>query len=201
MALCTRAQVRERLGIAAADTDHDAVIDTIIAGVSSAMCGPEGACRPLELATRTHEIDVLDERTEMLMLPVWPVVSVTSVKEAMYGDFASATALVAATDYRLIASTGMLQRFGWWMVGHNTVQIVGCKAGYVSAGGVVGSGETALPAEIVEAAIKQVVHDFQARKTPGQSGKSVQGGSSSDDGATGLLPGVMAVLAGYRRYM
>jgi len=133
--LATRQQVKDRLGFASADTEHDAVIDRLLVNVSDLLAREAGrvaggvAC--LEKATVT-EVFSPELRDKVLWLTARPVISVTSIKEALYGAYADATALTAASDYWLNNAFGRLTRIGWWLAGDETVQAV-YVGGYVLA--------------------------------------------------------------------
>ncbi len=202
MSVCTLAQVKAQLNIGLADTDPDAVLNQLIAGVSGAMaraCGRlcSGAAS-LEKAARTLLITVDEPRTHVLWLPAWPVVSVSEVKEAIYGGHADVTALVADEAYQLRSDIGGLYRIGFWLSGVNTVKVTWI-GGYVAAGGTPGAGETAMPSDLVDAAIRQVIHEFNQRAKPGVRGEGVQGANVTFYSDDKLLPGVRNVCAGYRR--
>ncbi len=203
MALCTLEQVKERAGLTGVDT-HDDALTQVIAGVSGQLAGTAGAQRQLEKAERTDELTVTGTGVATIWLPVWPVVSVSSVKEAVMRAFGDADELVADTDYIIELSRGVLTRAGYWLVGRQTVRIT-CIAGYTTpdeseAGGYVqGETEVLMPAEIVEAAIMQTCFAWQRRTTLGLSGQSAAGGSVSSYAKDELLSAVRKTMVGYRR--
>ncbi len=213
MSLCTRNQVKTRLAIPAGQSQFDDILDQIVAGVSGLLVGRMGCNRPLEQASFTHALDVHYADQRRLCLPVWPVVSIASVKERWeLAAWAEQTALVAGTDYEADAENGILARIGTcWPQGIQAVQVA-YTAGYVppsvstAPGFVLASGQVLLPEEVVEAAIQQCIHVFQRRDNPAQGGGSVQNSNAYYPamlGAAELLPGVAEVLrsARYRRAM
>jgi len=139
MSLCTRAQVKSFLEIASADTDHDAQLDMLIAGVSTQLARLAGrisggaAC--LEKGSLVQYFSP-PRRTAALWLPAYPVVSISEIKEAMYEGWSDATALTANTDYQIDLGTGQLNRVGYWLPGMRTVKVT-CIGGYRPADVVV----------------------------------------------------------------
>jgi|GEM_PF-3484280 len=235
--LCTVSQIKATLGLAESDTEHNAVLERIAAGVSAAFEGPEGAGRPLMQAARLVLLDAPDHGTRHLWLPAIPVIEISSIKEGAFGIFDGSAELDEGSDFVANYATGRLTRIGFWPIGDQCVRVEyvggygGLPAAWVSGhayvkddrvsyGGDVFTctaaitGTTApssdvnhwevldglwVPDDLVDAAIKQSIHEFNARRTPGVSGESVQGANVSMDPAGGLLPGVKAVLERYRR--
>lgn len=77
--------------------------------------------------------------------------------------------------------------------------------GYVLPGGTVSTGQTALPDELENACVEQVVYLFQNRNRLGLAGVSGQGGSLQKDLMSVVtpavfLPDVMSVLKKYERW-
>jgi hypothetical protein len=72
--------------------------------------------------------------------------------------------------------------------------------GYVLPGNTPGTGQTALPAELEQAAIEQCAYWYQRRDQLGLTSVSGEGGSISNFTALDLLPGVRAVLNKYERW-
>jgi hypothetical protein len=73
-------------------------------------------------------------------------------------------------------------------------------AGYTAAGSTPGTGEVAVPADLMEACYEQATHVFLHRKSVGQVSASVGGGSVSrarED--LELLESVLSVCKAYRR--
>jgi len=200
--LCTLAQFKTRYDVTG--TGHDALITQILTGVSAQLAAEAGRISQgvpaLEKTTLTETITVSDERLATIILACRPVVSITSVKEAFYGDHADADALVENEDYQIDKPLGLLHRIGYWLCGRLTVQVV-YIGGYVSAGDTPGDGETALPDDIVEAALDQAGFVYQRRMSKGLTSESVQGGSISAYAQDKLLPGVAATMRRYRRLL
>jgi len=202
--LCTLANLKAHLGIGAADTEYDAVLTKIIGAVSAELARIAGrvangaAC--LELQTGlVLTLNVPRDRTQTIYLPCYPVKEISEIKEALFGEFAAATALTANTEYQLEAAVGGLWRVGYWLRGVQTVRVT-WTGGYVAAGGTPAAGETALPADIEGWATIQCAHEFLRRTTPGASGQSAQGANVSWIGAVDLLPIVRrGMIDGYGR--
>jgi hypothetical protein len=209
MSLCTRSQVKLRLGIGDAETGYDSVIDQLRDGVSAVMAGPAGAGRELEQTDLVEVYSIDDPVAWAIWLRCWPVVAVSEVLERWDAAdlWADLTALTADTDYQVDAASGLLLRVGVrWPRGLQSVRVT-YEAGYVTpdtqagAGWELGDGETIMPADLVEAAIAQCVHAFNRRKDPAAASAGVAGGNVSLGGveAAGLLPGVIEVCRRYRR--
>lgn len=126
MSLCTLAQVKAFMSLAAGDTDHDAFFNMWIPLVSDALAVEAGricGSRPcLEKRTITELFTVSEPRTRVLWLSARPVVTVTEVKEAMFGAFTDADALVENEGYQLDPVPGGLWRIGVWLGGIRTVR-------------------------------------------------------------------------------
>ncbi|HUU59015.1 MAG TPA: hypothetical protein VMZ50_05690, partial [Phycisphaerae bacterium] len=121
--LATLAQFRVRNGIASADTSYDAIATQVLQGVSSQLARAAGRVdsgrpaleKPSAAVTWYATID--ETSCQTIYVPHWPIVSVTSVKEALYGGHATAMALVLNSDYQRDAGHGALRRIGYWMYG------------------------------------------------------------------------------------
>ncbi len=126
MALCTLAEVKTFMGIATGETSQDAALNQLITFVSAALALPAGRIyqgRPcLEKITLTQTFNVYEARTKRLWVAAWPIVSVTEIKEALYGAFTDADALVVNEGYQLDSRLGALIRIGFWLKGDQTVR-------------------------------------------------------------------------------
>jgi hypothetical protein len=172
--LITLAEFKDRLG--EASTEYDAKLTLIIASITAQF---EAFCGRGLIVTAAAVTEYYTGRCEMLQLRRYPVVSITSIKEAWDYDFANATALVADTDYRLIGGgdKGLLLRmYGDWCHQPDGVQAV-YRGGYTAAGTTPGTGETAVPADLTEAALEQGLYLSQRKgRDIGLSGQSFAGG-------------------------
>ena len=194
--ICTLADVKERLGLA--DTEYDLAINRIIVGLEAIF---NTETRRQLLVTATDVTDYYAGMGGILQIKRYPIVSVTSIKEALDFDFASATALIADTDYRQLTNgeNGMLYRlYKNWSQVPDSIQLL-YRGGYCSAGQTPGEGEFALPADLREAAIEQASFIFKRRDDIGLSGVGFEGGSLSKFSAMKLLPMVEDILKNYRR--
>jgi len=196
--ICTLADVRDRLGKATADTEDDSTLNRIILGIGSMFDSYTKRSLILNAA------DVTEYYTgcgSQLQINRYPVVSITSIKEAVDYDFDSATALTANSGYRLINSgkNGVVSRmYTNWFDTPDSIQVI-YKGGYCSAGQTPGSGEYAMPADLREAAIEQATFLFKRKDDIGLAGVSFEGGSMSKFSAIDLLPNVKKTLDRYRR--
>jgi len=191
-ALVSVAQAKAYCGIETATTTWDTVLETLIDGVSE---GFNRLCaRTLAKATHTNVyLDGPEGRD--LILPNFPVVSITSIYE-------DDVELTADEDYRLYAEAGILRRIGGdWARGDRVIKIT-FVAGFVVLGSAPGTGETALPADLQLAALQQIAAEWMAHKnkTWGRTSESGPDGSSiTRFETTQFLREVREVLARYRR--
>jgi len=199
MSLCTLAQLKARESIG--DSASDALLTAIITGVSGQLQGAGGCGRMLALEEgRVEYKTVRGARDSSIWLTRYPIVTIDEIKEALYGACSSATALTENDDFQFDPDSGEVRRVGWWLRGFRTIKIT-FDAGYVLPGDVAGDGETELPAEIVEVAIRQASYTYQRRDQLGLSGQSAQGGSISAYAKDEMLPDVAATMKGYRRML
>ena len=206
MGLCTVAQFKTQYSWGV-DTADDTLLAQIIAGVSARFARAAGRVSNgvpcLEITTWGSSspliLNVPEARSEWLWLPAWPIVSVTKVQESHDCDWDNADALTLNEDYKVDAALGGLYRMGFWYTGIQTVRIE-TVGGYTAAGDTPGTGETALPDDVVDAAIEQVGYAYQNRHSLGLTSVSGGGGSVARalDGL-GLLDGVRRVAEGLRR--
>jgi len=85
-----------------------------------------------------------------------------------------------------------------WFGGPDCIEII-YRGGYCAAGQTPGDGETAMPADLREAAIEQASFIFKRKDDIGLAGVGFEGGSISKFSAMKLLPLVEDVLKKYRR--
>ena len=194
--LCTLADCKLRRGLAT--TDNDTLLERIIVGVQSAF---ESYCRRQLLLTAAAVTEYYTGQGQYLQLNRYPIAAITTIKEAADYNFTSAIALVADSDYRLIRSgkSGVLySMLGSWDPNPDAIQVV-YRGGFVAAGGTVGTGETALPDDLREAAIEQTVFLFQRKDDMGLVAVSGVGGSINKQVDMNLLPQVKLILDNYRK--
>ena len=196
--LAALADIKDRLGIAATDTDNDQTIGRIITGITSIF---EQHCRRPLVITAADVTEYLSGLGTRLQLNRYPVASITSLKIAIDYNFDDVTALVADTEYRLLTggSTGILYRRGLtWPMIDDSIQVV-YRGGYCPAGQTAGEGETALPADLREAAIEQSCFIFKRKDDIGLTSVSFDGGSIAKSSPMQLLPMVETILNRYRK--
>jgi hypothetical protein len=196
--LCLLADIKTRLGLT--NTDFDDIINSIIDGIDGIFdtyCG-----RPLlmtdEAVTENYGIDECRSR---LLLNRYPIISITSLKEAFDYDFTAAEALVSNADYRLSNKglNGIIYRLnGYWLDGEDIIEVI-YRGGYCGASEAAAAGENALPDELREAAVMQACFMFKRKDDLGLSSISSQGGSISKFADVELLPLVKQVLDKYKR--
>ncbi len=194
--ICTLADVKDRLGLT--DTDYDQMINRIIVGIEAVFDGFTNRQLIVPAADVTEYYTACGPQ---LQLNRWPIVSITSIKQAVDYDFASADALTANAGYRLVnaGKNGIVYRmYTAWLIIPDCIQII-YRGGYTSAGQTPGTGETAMPNDLREAAIEQASFIFKRKDDIGLAGVSAEGGSISKFSAIKLLPMVEQVLKKYRR--
>ena len=196
--LCLLQDVRDRIGKSDGDTVDDAAINDIIRGMSSTF---DQFCNRTILLNSAAATEYYDGGYDCIMLPRFPLATVTSITESAEGtyDWDNETALTNNEDYRVINSTGWIKRLhgNEFMEGIETVRIV-YTGGYVAPGITVGTGETALPDSIREAAIEQSQFIFKRRDDIGLTSVSTQGMSVTKFSAIDLLPMVKKILNKYK---
>jgi len=193
--LITVAQLKAYLlasGLAAAEVQHDPLFEILIDGVSSAFDGAVGRA----LAKTTYTAVYFDGNgKEDLVLPNYPVISITSIEED--GD---ALTEGEDNDYQIYAASGILKRnTGAWLKGSKTIKLT-YIAGYTVQGATLVAGEIALPADLKLACMIQVAREWKKAQGAewGETSRSFQDGSRSFV-EKGLLKEVEDVLARYRR--
>lgn len=200
MALCTLAQVKTHLDIETLDTSQDAVLNQLIGQVSARLARDAGRIANgapcLEKTSLVYYFSP-ESRTRTLQLPAYPVVSISEIKEAYYGEYADADALVENESYQVRLDIGQIIRIGFWLPGVNTVKVTAI-GGYTAAGGTPGDGETALPDDIVEAACIQVAFWHKRRMQHGITSAGFQGGQYTGYAKDELLPEVKQIMRSYR---
>jgi|GEM_PF-703485 len=195
--LCTLADVRTRLGYPTTTTDDDDMIYDAIRGVSAQF---DSYCNRTLLLNATAATETYDGGGELLVVKRYPIVSVTSVKEATDYDFDNADALTVNSAYRLMEEKGIIASLnGRFITGADVVQVV-YTGGYVAPSDTVGTGETALPDDIREAAIEQVSFLVKRKDDIGLTAVSAQGVNITKFSPIDLLPNVKRILNKYRRW-
>lgn len=194
--ICTLADIKERLGIS--NADNDIAINTIISGIEAIFNEHTGR---ILLLNATDVTEYYTGLSSHLQLKRYPIVSITSIKEALDYDFDNADALTANSDYRIVAGgkKGIIYRiYTNWLAADDAVQVI-YKGGFCAAGVTPGENEFALPADLREAAIEQTSFIFKRRQDIGLAGVGFQGGSISKFSAIELLPNVKQILDHYKR--
>jgi hypothetical protein len=193
--LCTLDDLKTRLGLTG---EHDATLTRIL--LSFAAIAKTWTGRTL-VAPAADATEYYTGVGNFMQVTAYPVITITSIKEALDYDYANATPLVANTDYRLVNSglKGVLYRaWGDWLGYPDSIQIV-YRGGYCAAGVTPGEGEFALPDDLREAAIEQCSFIFKRRDDIGLSSNSFQGGGINVFSSMDLLPMVKETLDSYRR--
>jgi hypothetical protein len=193
---CTTDDVKTRLSIS--DSEYDVMIAAMIAGLTGRF---DAFCGRTLLQPAGDVTEYYTGGSPYMQLNRYPVIAITSVKEAWDRDFDNATALTADDDYWPMngGKNGIIHRnLVRWPVRPDSIQVI-YRGGYAAAGEEPGAGEIALPPEIREAAIMQATFIFKRRDDIGLSAVGFEGGSMSKFAAMKLLPDVEKVLVQYRR--
>jgi hypothetical protein len=129
-----------------------------------------------------------------LYLPVWPVVSITSIEDDPNEQFDGTSYLIASGDYVLRKRDGRVvidptSSEGWSDTDEETIKVV-CSTGFAS---------NAVPDDLRQAICLQAVSLLNSRASIGLTAASLGGASASPvDGAQGLTDEVRALLIPYR---
>jgi hypothetical protein len=193
--LCTLDDIKTRLGIG---SEFDAMLTRMIDSFHAIAKTYTGRTLIAPAASATEYYTGLGQ---FLQVMAYPIISITSIKEASDYDYTNADALVVNTEYRLVnlGLKGVIYRtWGTWLDLPDSVQLV-YRGGYCAAGVTPSTGEFELPADLREAAIEQVSFLFKRRDDIGVSSNSFQGGSINVFASMDLLPMVKQVLESYRR--
>lgn len=193
--ICTLADVKDRLG--ESTTDNDVTINRIISGLEAIF--DNYTMRKLLLNAVDETLNWTGGGGQRIILPRYPIVSITSIKEASDYDFENTDALVEDTDFRVKYDDGIIYRInGKWHTQEDCIEIK-YRGGFVSAGQLPEADETAMPNDLREAAIEQASFIFKRRNDPGVTSNSALGGSINIEPAMNLLPLVKQTLDNYKR--
>lgn len=159
MALCTAAEVRMLLPNLTG-TGEDSNLSALITrcGVAFARwCGYPGNVPSMEAASYVSYVDGSGSRD--LVLPVWPVNSITSIYDDNTLDFTSSTYLVSSSDYMLLEEKYVRLKstaiHGRWQSGSKNIK-VSYNAGYSS-----------IPDDLKQLCMHQVKSIWQSRHSQG----------------------------------
>jgi len=193
--ICTLADVKERLGLS---DEHDSVITRIITSIEGIF---NSYTKRKLIVTETDVTEYYSPEGNYLQLNRWPVVNITTLKQALDYNFDDADEFDANNGYRLVngGANGIIYFPIYKPVEiPDSIQVI-YRGSFCSAGQTPGEGEYAMPADLREAAIEQATFIFKRRDDIGLSGVSMQGGSISKFSDMELLPMVKQVLDNYRR--
>jgi hypothetical protein len=193
MNLCQLTTVKKRLGLTPSDVQDDAILTNTIKAVGGRFareCNRQfdySATATFEFRADEHDI-VVDR---------FPIKDVDTfhLKSNETDGWVEQTDIVY-----LLNSTKSIIELSIPLGTSRQVARVTFAGGYVLPGGTVGEGQTALPFEIEQAAVEQVVYWYQNRERLGLASISGEGGSVSQSATMNLLPNVVAVLRQYERY-
>ena len=192
--LCQLLDLKTRLKIAEADVVDDDILAGFIAAASGRFARE---CNRVFDYSATATYDFRGDEMD-LVVDRYPIVTVTSFSlkttEAL-GFVAEAT----TPDYLVNGTRSIIELSAPLGTGRELGRVT-YAGGYVLPGGTVGTGQTALPDELEQAAIEQCAFWYQNKDRLGLAGVSSQGGSVSKLATADLLPDVQAVLTKYERW-
>lgn len=195
---CLRNDVKVRAGMEIGDTSQDQIIDDIIRGIANLF---ENYCNRIFILNTSDATEYYDGGVNVIIVKRYPIVSITSVTESTDYDWDNETALTANDGYRSTNDKGIIHRLASdFYCGRDIVRIV-YTGGYVAPGCDVGSGETALPDDLREAAIKQARYELKRKDDLGLSAVSAMGTNITKYAEDDLLPIVKRTLNHYRRWI
>lgn len=193
--ICTLADVKDRLGL---NDDFDTVITRIITSIEGIF---NSYTKRKLIITETDITEYFSPEGNYLQLNRWPIINITSLKQALDYDFDNADEFDEDDGYRKVngGANGIIYFPVFKPVEiPDSIEII-YRGGFCSAGQTPGEGEFAMPADLREAAILQSTFIFKRRDDIGLSGVSSQGGSISKFSDLELLPMVKVILDAYRR--
>jgi len=193
--LCQLLTLKTRLKIPDSDVIDDTTLEGFIAGVTGRF---EMECNRRFGYSASATFDFRGDEMN-LVVDRYPIVSVTSfsLKATEVLGFVAQT----APDY-LVNGTRSIIELASSLGTSREIGRVTFAGGYVLPGGTVGSGQTALPDQVVRACVEQCAYLFQNKDRLGLG--SVSGGGSAISQAAGsieLVPDVRAMLTKYERWL
>ena len=171
-------QIRARLEMTIAFTDHDAWLSQALLEVSRDV--ENWAGWSLRRDTRTELLgDYPHSATLIQVNGVHPVESVTSIKEAIDRDFDAADALVEDQDFVVYEERNQIARIaGVWLPGHRVIQVI-YVGGYVTPDETAEAGQEVMPDDLVGFVLDETERRYRLRGQGGKSSVSTDGGSVS----------------------
>lgn len=189
--LCQLAAVKARLAIDQANTDEDSILTNAIAAIS-ARFDRETTRTLARSAAATYEFNA--EEREILP-PRYPIESVSAF--AVKSNETDGFETQSDVTYRIRG--GVVIELDVALGTRAQIGRVTYAGGYVLPGATATGVQTALPADLREAAVEQVAYWFQNRDRLGIVSVSGADASVQQFAALDLLPNVKAVLAIHRR--
>lgn len=187
-------QVKQRIKRGGSSVEDDDILLTLIEAVSATI--ESHLNRGLEKKARTEQFDV-DPRQEVFSLYAYPNITITTVWNDSLWGFADAS-IVSSSWYNTHAGAGQLIFQGSTLAaGRGALKVT------YTGGIAVDTDDFLLEhADIAEAAIRQVVADFNRTPVAGQASVTAIGGGGLSFTHTGkLLPDVKSLLEPHIRYV
>jgi hypothetical protein len=184
--------VKTRLGISEFEVKDDAILTNAIKAISGRF---DKECN----RTLARSVDLVEEFSAEeveLRLSCYPIESVSKfeLKSAEAGGWLELMGLEYLVRRGCVVS--LKSQLGTW---REQARIT-YTGGYVLPGTTASAGQTALPDDLEQSAIEQVVFWYQNRQITGVTRLWPKGGTYEQFADIDLLPSVRAVLALHRRW-
>lgn len=204
MPLARRSDLKTRFGVT--DSVADGRFDAALEAATRMI---ERWCDRSLLYAAADLTEQLDGGEFRIRVRRWPIVKLTSVKEAADYSFASATALTSNQDMFINTARGWIERLPIgtrWLDGPGVVQVV-YRGGYIAPDddAIYTDPVSFVPEHIQQACLLQAADMYRRQDEPGY--KVVFGGGGGAAGVTGgfapeikMLAAVQELLRGERRF-
>ena len=185
------------------NTDYDVMIDRFIATVSLAIAGYcKRSFRGVSMLER--EVDRVEHPRvlgDKLILRVYPIESISEIRQAADRDLDDPDSLVDAEDYIIDdeREDAIVKLDGTWFTGKQMVRVKYTGGFYTGDEASTPAGSIPVPADLAGAATRQVVHLFKHRDSLGEQSITI-GDMQIAKVTDGLLGIVKEQLAPYVNY-
>ena len=200
--LTTRDIVKAELHLT--NATHDAVIDRIIDTVSLAIAGYcKRSFRGVSMLERqADKVEYPRVLGDKLILRVYPIESISEVRQAADRDFTDPDSIVDSGDYVIDdeREDAIVNLDGSWFTGKRMVRVTYTGGFYTGVSASMPSGAIPIPADLAGAATRQVIHEFKHREQFGEQSITI-GDMQIARVTDGLLGIVKEKLAPYINYV
>ena len=184
--------VKTRLGISEFEVKDDSILTNAIKAISDRF---DKECNRT-LARSVDHVEEFPADEAELRLSCYPIETIS--KFELKSDEAGGWLELMGVEYlvRRNCVVSLKSQLGAW---REQARIT-YTGGYVMPGTTAAAGQTALPDDLEQAAVEQVVFWYQNREITGVTKLWPKGGTYEQFADIDLLPGVRAVLALHRRW-